>query len=87
MHLTANSVRVDLQCEAEVIVMRVLTLSAKNKKLSGVCGGIGEYFEIDATVIRLAWVLLTVLTGIVPGIVAYLIMSLVMPSQQPSEQS
>lgn len=51
--------------------------SRTNKKLFGVCGGIAEYFEIDATVIRLLWVLAVVCAGV--GILAYLIAALVMP--------
>lgn len=51
--------------------------SRTNKKLFGVCGGIAEYFEIDATVIRLILVLTVVFAGF--GILAYLIAALVMP--------
>ena len=47
------------------------------KKISGVCGGIAEYFEIDVTIVRLAWVLFTALGG--SGIIAYIIAALVMP--------
>ncbi len=68
-------------------MMKILSLSTKNKKLSGVCGGIGEYFELDPTLIRLAWVLLTVLTGFVPGLLAYLVMALVTPAEQATRQS
>ena len=50
-----------------------------NKKLCGVCGGIAEYFELDPTLIRLAWILFTVLGG--SGIIAYIVAALVMPSQ------
>ncbi|MFT4105803.1 MAG: PspC domain-containing protein [Lacrimispora sp.] len=32
--------------------------SVKNKVISGVCGGIGEYFQVDPVIIRLIWVLL-----------------------------
>lgn len=52
-----------------------------DKKLSGVCGGIGEYFDIDPTIIRLAWILFTVLTGFVPGLLAYIIAAIVMPAK------
>jgi phage shock protein C len=57
---------------------RQLTRSATNRMVGGVCAGIGEYSNIDPTVIRLAAVLLIFLTG--PGIiVAYLIMALIIP--------
>ena len=60
--------------------MKKLYLS-KDKKISGVCGGIGEYFEIDPTLIRLGWIIMTILTGIVPGIIAYVIATIVIPTK------
>ncbi len=60
--------------------MKRLYLSM-DKKLSGVCGGIGEYFEVDPTIIRLAWIVMTVLTGILPGIIAYIIAAMVIPKE------
>jgi phage shock protein C len=60
--------------------MKKLKLS-KDKKLLGVCGGIGEYFDVDPTVVRVAWIVMTVLTGIVPGVIAYLLAAIVMPSE------
>lgn len=56
-----------------------LCVSAVNKKIAGVCGGIAEYFEIDPTVVRLGWVILTLTTGILPGIVAYIAAIIMMP--------
>jgi len=58
-----------------------LYLSSENKQLSGVCGGISEYFNLDPTIVRLGWVLVTLVTGIVPGIVAYIIAAAVMPTK------
>ena len=51
--------------------------SSKDKKLDGVCAGIAEYLDVDSTLIRLAWILFTVLGG--AGILAYIIAALVMP--------
>jgi len=51
--------------------------SRKNVMLAGVCGGIGEYFSIDATIIRLVWGLLGC-TG--TGIVAYIIAAIIIPT-------
>ena len=59
--------------------MKRLYLSSTDKKLSGVCGGIAEYFAIDPSLVRLAWVILTILSGIVPGIIAYIIAAIVIP--------
>ena len=51
--------------------------SLTDKKVCGVCGGIAAYFDIDSTIVRLAWVLFTALGG--SGIIAYIIAALVMP--------
>ncbi|MBQ6847490.1 MAG: PspC domain-containing protein [Clostridia bacterium] len=51
--------------------------SRTDKKLDGVCGGIAEYFNIDSTLIRLAWILFVCLGG--SGILAYIIAAIVMP--------
>lgn len=48
-----------------------------DKKLCGVCAGIAEYFNVDATIIRLAWLLLVLCAG--TGIWAYIIAAIVMP--------
>jgi len=53
--------------------------SRTDRMLGGVCGGIAEYLETDPTVIRLLWVVLTVVTGVVPGILAYLIAWMIIP--------
>lgn len=50
-----------------------------NKKLCGVCGGLGEYFNIDPTIIRLLWVVIVLCGG--SGILAYIIAALVMPKR------
>lgn len=58
--------------------MKKLYLST-DKKISGVCGGIGEYYGADPSLIRLGWIIVTVLTGVVPGILAYILAALVIP--------
>ena len=55
---------------------------SKDKKLGGVCAGIAEYFDVDVTPIRLAWVLLTIFSAGFPGIIAYFICWLIMPEAQ-----
>ncbi len=44
--------------------MKKLYRSRDNKVLAGVCGGIGEYFEIDPVIIRLIWIVLTMIWGV-----------------------
>lgn len=56
-----------------------LYLSSTDKKLAGVCGGMGEFFGIDSTIIRVLWVLCCFLFG--SGIPAYLICWLVIPRE------
>ena len=58
---------------------RRLTRSA-DRILAGVCGGIANYLGVDPTAVRVAYVLLTVLTC-VSGILAYLIMWLIIPER------
>ena len=53
--------------------------SNTDRKLSGVCGGIAEYFNCDSTLIRLAWVAFTCLGG--SGLLAYIIAAIVMPDR------
>lgn len=62
-----------------------LYLSSKDRKLSGVCGGIGEYFQVDSTLVRLAWVMITIMSGIFPGVLAYIIAAIVMPEHPTKE--
>lgn len=54
------------------------------RTISGVCGGLEDYFNIDVTIIRLIWVALTIATGIFPGIFAYVAAALIIPDE-PSE--
>jgi Putative stress-responsive transcriptional regulator len=54
-----------------------LCRSRNNRTLAGVCGGIAEYYGWDPTLVRVAWIVLTLLGG--SGILLYLIMWLVMP--------
>jgi phage shock protein C len=62
-----------------------LYLSTTDKKLSGVCGGIAEYFSMDATAVRLLWVILTILSGVVPGVVAYIVAAAIVPHSPETE--
>ena len=55
-----------------------LTRSISNRMIAGVCAGLGDYLNIDPTVVRLLFVLGFFLTG--PGIlIAYLIMAIIVP--------
>ena len=50
-----------------------------DKKICGVCGGIGEYFDIDLTLVRLGWIVFCALGG--SGIIAYIIAAIIIPQK------
>ena len=52
--------------------------SDSEKMIAGVCGGIAEYFGLDATLVRLGYILLSVFT-LFSGVLAYLILWIVIP--------
>lgn len=60
---------------------RKLYLSDTDRKISGVCGGLGEYFNIDSTIIRLLWVLLLLPTALIGGTIAYFIAAAIIPKR------
>ena len=53
--------------------------SSTNKMLAGVCGGIAEYFGVDPTSIRLAWVIFSMTGG--AGVLAYIVAALIIPDE------
>lgn len=55
-----------------------LKRSTSNKIIAGVCGGIGEYFDIDPVIIRIIWVILAFMPSS-PGVLAYIICALIIP--------
>ena len=58
---------------------RKLYRSRTNRKLAGVCGGLAQYFNVDATLIRVLFVLLAVLGG--SGLVLYVAMWIIVPNE------
>lgn len=56
---------------------RKLYKSNTDKKLCGVCGGVAEFFDIDSTLVRLAWAALVVFAG--TGILLYILAALIIP--------
>ena len=63
--------------------MKSLYKSRTNRMLSGVCGGIGEYFGVDPTIIRLLWVLCCAIGG--SGFLAYIIAAILVPEAPAGE--
>lgn len=53
--------------------------SSTNRMIGGVCGGIGEYLDVDPTLVRLAWVLFSAMGG--SGFLAYVLAAILMPER------
>lgn len=56
--------------------------STEDKKIAGVCGGLGDYFDIDPTIIRLLWVTMVLALG--SGVIAYILAWIIVP-EMPRE--
>lgn len=65
---------------------RRLVKSKTNKKLAGVCGGLGEYFGIDPTLIRIGFVIATVFGGGFPAIPVYIVLAIIMSNADKKQQ-
>lgn len=61
--------------------MKRLTRSRTNRKIAGVCAGLGHYLNVDPTAVRLIAVIILVFTGFVPMILAYLLAWVVIPEE------
>jgi phage shock protein C len=53
--------------------------SSRDKIIAGVCGGIAEWLDWDPTIVRLTYVLVSILSAAFPGVLVYLILWLVTP--------
>ena len=60
--------------------------SRENKVIAGIFGGLGEYFDIDPTVLRLIFLVLVILTAVFPGILFYILARLIVP-EKPYERA
>lgn len=56
-----------------------LTKSTTDRMIAGVCGGIAEYLDVDPTLVRIGYVVLSIFSAAFPGVLAYIIMALIMP--------
>lgn len=61
--------------------MKRLYLSPDDKKIFGICGGIGETYDIDPTVVRLATVFVCIITAILPMLACYFIAWIIIPEK------
>ncbi len=62
-----------------VVARKRLVRPRENRRIAGVCAGLGEYFDIDPTLIRVLWVLAVIFGG--TGILAYIVAWIVMPEE------
>src|SRR5260370_12738470 len=58
-----------------------LTRSRADRKFAGVCAGLAQHFDLDATVVRILCVFLTLATGVCPGVVTYLLAWIMAPAE------
>ena len=61
--------------------MERLYRSSTQRMLGGVCGGLGEYFNIDPTLVRIVYVIVTIATAVFLGVALYLALWLIIPSE------
>jgi phage shock protein C len=59
---------------------RKLYRSRSNRQVAGVCGGLAQYFNLDATLIRILFVVLAVLGG--SGLLLYVLLWIIVPNEQ-----
>ena len=50
--------------------------------LAGVCGGIGEYVDIDPTAVRVLWLVVTLVMAPIMGTIAYIAVTFIIPEEQ-----
>ena len=64
---------------------KILTKS-RDKKISGVAAGLAEYFNLDATLVRVAFVILLIFTGGPPAVITYLLLAFILPRPDKTEE-
>lgn len=53
--------------------------SRHDRKLLGICGGLGEYFDVDSNIIRVLTALAILYSGVIPGLIVYLLLAIIIP--------
>lgn len=57
-------------------------VKSKNKIIAGVCGGIAEWLGWDPTLVRILYIIVSILSAAFPGFIVYIILWIIMPSDQ-----
>src|SRR5947207_4290939 len=60
---------------------RALLRPRSDRKVAGVCAGIAHNLELDTTLVRLVWALITLMGGIFPGVIVYILAWVVIPEE------
>ncbi|MEE9443336.1 MAG: PspC domain-containing protein [candidate division Zixibacteria bacterium] len=63
--------------------MKRLYRSIEDRKIAGICGGIGEMLEVDPTLVRLITIVLAISTAIFPTVIVYFVSCLFIPNAVP----
>ena len=61
--------------------MKKLYRSRTDRKICGVCGGLAEYLNVDATIVRLVCVVASILTAVILGLLLYFVAALIIPEK------
>jgi phage shock protein C len=64
-----------------VIARKRLVRPRQERKIAGVCAGLAEYFDLDITLVRVLWLVVTFFSALVPGLIAYFVAWIVMPEE------
>lgn len=67
----------------ETMQAKKLMRSLDERMIGGVCGGLAEYFNVDPSLIRVGWVVLSFLSGFFPGVIAYIVLMVIVPERHP----
>ena len=60
---------------------------SNDKMIAGVCAGLAEYFGLDVTLVRVLYVLVSILSAAFPGIIVYIVLMFLMPPPEAAVQS
>ncbi len=60
--------------------MKKLYRSESNKMIAGICGGLGELFQVDPTILRLIIAFVGIITGFIPLVIVYIIGWMIIPT-------
>lgn len=59
--------------------MSKLMKSSHDRMIAGVCGGIANHFDVDPTLVRVGYVLLSIFSAAFPGLLVYIVLAIIMP--------